>query len=391
MPSKIKFSATEKNSDMPDIKPKAAVFSTSFGGYSQTFIWDEVRSHVQWDVEVFSKNYSNQETFPFAPVHTPANALGRLFYMNRAYWPDFDRRFKRTPFDLIHAHFGTGAVYALHYAKKFQLPLLVTFWGNDVSALVGTQRTSLKRRRYVARSADIFQSASRMLCVSTEMVEMVKELSGNDDKVFLYQHGVDIEKFFPLEQKVFRKSPDLLMIGRFTEKKGHRYALLALKHLHDGGTPATLTFIGGGELKPAIQALSERLGLSAFVHFSGVMTPLEVRDRLQQADVLLVPSIVAADHDREGSPTVVKEGGACGIPVCGFWHAGISDTVIDGKTGFLVPERHAIALADRIASILANPSLAAEMSSNAVEHIRRNHNLAKQITLLEAHYNAVSR
>jgi colanic acid/amylovoran biosynthesis glycosyltransferase len=117
---------------------KVALFSTSFVPYSQTFIYDEITNHKRYEVDVFTKEYTNRELFPFPRVFSTGNSLNQLFYLNRAYWPGFDRQFKKQTYDIIHAHFGTGAVYALHYKKKFKVPLITTFWGNDVSALIGS-------------------------------------------------------------------------------------------------------------------------------------------------------------------------------------------------------------------------------------------------------------
>jgi len=369
---------------------KVALFSTSFVPYSQTFIYDEITNHKRYEVDVFTKQYTNKELFPFPRVFETGNAFNQLFYLNRAFWPGFDRQFKKQPYDIIHAHFGTGAVYALHYKKKFKIPLITTFWGNDVSALIGSQKSEIRRRRYVQRSKEIFEQSDKILAVSIEMAEILKDLSGRED-IAVWRHGVDLNRFYAKSE--YSYSPEnplkLLLIGRFTQKKGHIYALRAIKQLVSLGFNVNLTFIGSGELKDLCINFVKQEHLEKQVQFSGVLTPSQVADKVRESDLVLVPSIVANDHDREGSPTVVKEASACGVPVIGTYHAGISETITDEKTGFLIPERHVVALADRIKRFIDSPDLLEKMGKAARLKMEQEFNVISQVDLLETHYDSI--
>jgi glycosyltransferase involved in cell wall biosynthesis len=369
---------------------KVALFSTSFVPYSQTFIYDEITNHVDYEVDVFCKSYTNKDLFPFPRVFETGNKFNQLFYLNRAFWPGFDAQFKKQPYDIIHAHFGTGAVYASHYKKKFDIPLITTFWGNDVSALMGSQKTSIHRRRYVKRSSEIFDVSDRILAVSLEMAEILKDLSGRDD-IHVWRHGVNLQKFHPKNdyEHDTSKPLKLLLIGRFTQKKGHIYALRALTNLVKNGYNIMLTFIGSGELKHNCEDYVRQNNLEQQVSFSGVLTPAQVSDTIRQSDVVLVPSIVADNHDREGSPTVVKEAGACGLPVIGTYHAGISETIEDGKTGFLIPERHVDALVNRIKLFYDNRSLCEKFGKAARKKMETEFNVIQQVKELEFHYDSI--
>lgn len=342
-------------------------------------------------MDVFTKKYINKEIFPYPNVFEPGSRFGQLFYLNRAYWPGFDRQFKSKDYSLIHAHFGTGAVYALHYKKKFGLPLITTFWGNDVSALMGSQKNELKRRRYIKRSNEIFKLSDRILAVSIEMAEILKDLSGRND-IYVWHHGVNLDRFSAKKNYTFNKGDELqlLLIGRFTQKKGHIYALRALKKVVNGGYKVKLTFIGSGDLKEKCQRFITEEKLNNNVVFSGILTPKQVASSIKASDVVLVPSIVADDHDREGSPTVVKEASSCGVPVIGTYHAGISETIEDEKTGFLIPERHVDALAERVIRFIENPYLIENLGNSARIKMEKEFDIKKQIYELENHYDEIS-
>ena len=72
---------------------------------------------------------------------------------------------------------------------------------------------------------------------------------------------------------------------------------------------------------------------------------------LERADVFLLPSITGTDGDMEGIPVALMEAMAVGIPVVSTVHSGIPELVESGKTGWLVPENDAQALAERLAAL----------------------------------------
>jgi colanic acid/amylovoran biosynthesis glycosyltransferase len=86
---------------------------------------------------------------------------------------------------------------------------------------------------------------------------------------------------------------------------------------------------------------------------------------------MLQPSVTAWNGDEEGTPTVLMEASATGIPVVSTRHSGIPDIVLDGQTGFLVPEHDVRGLADRIGELARRPELRAEMGAAGRRHIER--------------------
>jgi len=367
---------------------RVALFSTRFVPYSQTFIYDEVRAHERYEVDVFCKERLNEDRFPYDEkrvFHPPAWA--EKIYENVAYWPSLDRQIREGDYDLIHAHFGTTAVYALPHVWRHDLPFVVTFWGNDVGALVGSQRYSPFRWRYVWAAPKIMEAADLMLGVSEELCAWLRQFSGRPDAVKLYQHGIDLSKFQPTSAE--RTVPEVVMVGRFTEKKGHRYALRAVEQAVRNGHDLHFSLIGSGELEAECREYVREQGLGDSVTFHGVLSHEETAERLAHADIALVPSVVARDHDREGSPTVVKEACASGVPVIGTYHAGIPETVDDGKTGFLVPERNVPALADRLIRLLDDADLRREFGRAARTKMEQEFDLFDQVRTLEEHYDRV--
>jgi glycosyltransferase involved in cell wall biosynthesis len=366
---------------------RVALFADRFLPYSQTFIYEEIRAHDRYEVDVFCKTRLNEDQFPHNPVFHPTSWLRKRLYENIGYWPHFDRRIRTGRYDLLHAHFGTTAVYALPYVLRHNLPFVVTFWGNDISVLLGTQRLNPKNWRYLLFRDAIMNHADRMLCVSREMCEFVREMSNRPDAIQLWSQGIDLDRFQPVAHE--NDVPTLIMVGRFTEKKGHVYAIRAFANAIDAGRSAHLVLVGDGELESECRGLVHDRGIADRVTFAGVLSQTEVAERLARADIALVPSVVARNHDREGSPTVAKEAGACGVPVVGTYHAGLPDIVDDGTTGFLVPERHVDALTDRLLRLLDAPDLRARMGRAARAKMEREFALPARVAELERLYDEV--
>ena len=387
-PQTVRSDVSARVSSVPkETDGTVALFVDRFLPYSQTFIYDEIRAHARYEVDVFCKERLNEDRFPFDRYVKPRGWLGERIYENIRYWPRFGRIINRDDHALIHAHFGTAALYALPHVIRHDLPFVVTFWGNDVSKLLGSQRYNPKNWLYLACKNTIMRRADLMLCVSNELCEFVRELSGRPDAVRLYHHGIDLARYRPHHR--VNEVTEIIMVGRFTEKKGHTFALRAFERLLDEGREAHLTLVGTGELQARCRRFVRERALEDHVTFAGVLTPQEVADRLAASDIALVPSVVARNFDREGSPTVAKEASASGVPVIGTYHAGLPEIVEDGTTGFLVPERNVEALSDRLITLVDNPDLRRQFGEAARAKMEQEYNLFAHVRELERLYDAV--
>src|SRR4029453_1795778 len=116
----------------------------------------------------------------------------------------------------------------------------------------------------------------------------------------------------------------------------------------DRGSPVRLELVGGGAEEQALRARVAALDLEDRVTFHGPLTQAETRDRMRAAAVLAAPCVVGGDGNRDGLPTVILESLALGTPVVATPVTGIPEAVLDGQTGFLVPEGDTAALADAL-------------------------------------------
>ena len=134
------------------------------------------------------------------------------------------------------------------------------------------------------------------------------------------------------------------------------------------------------------QNFVEENDLSSAVDFKGILTPDEVSEVLKSSDVLVAPSIVAFDQDRESGLIVVKEAGGVGIPAIGTWHGGIHEIIEDGKTGFLIPERNVPELIKKMKLFIEQPELIKTFGAASRKKMEKDYNLFSQVKKLEAFY-----
>lgn len=312
---------------------------------------------------------------------SPAERLGARL----GRWGALGRRVAHFSPALVHAQFGTDGLAALPLARALGVPLLTSLRGYDVarssSALLRSGRLSwiryaLLRRRLMA-GGDLF------LAVSDALRRAAVAQGFPEARTFTHYNGVDLARFRP------DQTPEpglILFVGRLVEKKGTGTLLAAFTTVRRACPEARLEIVGDGPLGPALRRQAAQLGVANAVRFTGMLSPDAVADRLRCAWLLAGPSLTARDGDAEGLPNAVVEAAASGVPVIGSRHAGIPEAVEDGRTGFLVPEADADALAAKLIDLLRSPDLRGRFGLAARRLAEQRFDAVRQSVLLEAHY-----
>jgi glycosyltransferase involved in cell wall biosynthesis len=122
-----------------------------------------------------------------------------------------------------------------------------------------------------------------------------------------------------------------------------------MRRLRARGDQTPLVCVGDGPLRPLMESLAREL---PGITLTGWLRPADVQDRMRQAFSLVVPSIIAADGDAEGLPSVIPEAMAQACPVIGSDQGGIAEAICHNRTGLLVAPGDADALADAMHHIM---------------------------------------
>ncbi|MBU1086338.1 MAG: glycosyltransferase, partial [Candidatus Omnitrophica bacterium] len=172
----------------------------------------------------------------------------------------------------------------------------------------------------------------------------------------------NIDKFeYSKKELKPNQTVNLLSVGRLVEKKGHKYALIALAKVYKKFKNINYTIAGEGHLRSDLEAQANFLGINQIVRFAGNVDQDQAAMLYEQAHIFILPSITSQNFDREGQALVLQEAQACGLPVLATLHNGIPEGVIDGKTAFLVKEKDVDGLAEKLEYLIDNPQIWPEM------------------------------
>jgi glycosyltransferase involved in cell wall biosynthesis len=365
------------------VKRRVAVFSARFLPYSQTFVFDELAAHQRYEAHVFCARRRHPDRFP----HPTVFVGGPLFECTRVS-PTFDRMLAEGGYALIHAHFGTDAVYAVPFARRHRLPLVVTFHGFDVPLLASGERLYPKYWPYALLGPSVLRHMTLGLCASVELYEMLRELGVPADRLRVHRMGIDVRRFQPGLRDPAAE-PLVAMVGRFVAKKGLVYGIRAFAEARRAQRRGRLVIVGDGPLQPDLEAAARAEGVTEHVRFAGALPHGEVAALLAVADVLMAPSCTTANGDRESGTMVVKEASASGAVPLVTWHGGLPEIVEDGRTGFLVPERDVAALARRLEQLLADPELRRRLAEAGRAKMLAEYDNQARVAALEEAYDSV--
>ncbi|HSM36305.1 MAG TPA: glycosyltransferase [Longimicrobiales bacterium] len=364
-------------------RPTAVIFRKRLLPWSETFIAQQGRALRRYQ-PVFAgyqyrqggRAYLDGATSIVLEEHAASLALGKasLKLLGRipARWRAALAQHEPR---VVHAHFGLNALAAVPIARAFDVPLIVTYHGMDITV----DRSGRERRR----RERVFGVVDRILAVSEFIRDRLLEAGAPADKLTVHRIGVDTEHFSP-GPDTGREEATVLFVGRLVPKKGLIHLLRALRPVHAAVPAARLLIAGDGALRGAMEEAARELGVPA--EFLGVRTPLEVRELMRRATVFAAPSVVADDGNAEGLPMTIVEAQACGLPVVGFPSGGSAEGVIEGETGFMLPPRDEEGLAERLTHLLADADARKKMSAAARAHAVRSFDLLRQTAALEDIY-----
>jgi len=367
--------------------PRLALFCTNFLPASQVFVYEQLRQYRRWQADVFAWRRFNADRFVFPRVIQAGPG-----YILRGKSRRFERAFEQHPYRLVHAHFGPAGAYARRYAVSSGLPLLVTFHGYDVPLLSSARRYLPLHLPYALGGPRLLRDMRLGICASTELMEMLQERGVDSERLCVHRLGIDLERFVytPRRAAPGRDGHDVLMVGRLVEKKGFEYGLRAFALARARGIHARLTIVGEGERRASLERHARELGIAERVDFVGSQTNEAVAALMARTSVLLAPSVVARDGNRESGLIVVKEAAAAGTVPIGTRHGGIPDSIEDGQTGYLVAERDAEHMGERLAQVLSDESLRARLAEAGRRKMEREFDNRKLVAELEDIYDRVA-
>jgi colanic acid/amylovoran biosynthesis glycosyltransferase len=380
------FNAVERR-----LPPNVLIFRTELFRYSETFIAEQGEALTQFQPhyvcfkKVFSDRFQTVSPIMLAATHRYAETV---FKLSGNLPQDWQTQIEEMAPRLIHAHFGPDGLWAVPFARKLKIPLVVTFHGQDVTTRFYKYRFNeygLFFELYKCRIHRTFKHASRCIAISKFIQQEAIKKGCPEHKICVHYIGVDIEKFKP--DLSIKRQPIVLFVGRLVEKKGCEYLIKAIAEVQKIVPDVELVIIGDGALRNSLEQQAQ--GCLKRFKFLGAQPPQMVQDWMKRSSVFCVPSITANSGDAEGLGIVFLEAQATGTPVVSSRSGGIAEAVLHNQTGFLAAERNHQMLADYIVRLLKEPNLWKQFSNAARQHVTTSFSLKKQTSLLENIYSDV--
>lgn len=269
---------------------------------------------------------------------------------------------RRRKVDVVQASHGMTNLYAVAAGRILRLPA--------VGALRTTPDRVVSELGWLGRPA--LRAPQRLVGNSRSNLQAASGFGVRADRLCFVPNAVDINRFVPswsetksggtgvvgsdvgaATGELVEPEFEVVFVGRLGPEKRVATLLEAVNLLRAGGTRIRVAVVGSGRLEDDLRTIAADLGIDDRVTFVG--RDPEPERWLEKARVLALPS------EREGTPNVVLEAMACGLPVVATPVGSVPELVEDGQTGWLVPVGDAVALASALERVLDDPAAARAM------------------------------
>jgi colanic acid/amylovoran biosynthesis glycosyltransferase len=258
----------------------------------------------------------------------------------------------------LHAHFGTNPAEIAMLAHALGgPPYSFTLHGQNELHFGGTAE-KVRRSAFVVAISSFGRS---------QLYRKVEPVFWS--KIKVVHCGLE-KAFYKVTPIPLPQVNRLVCVGRFNEAKGHLLLIEATHQLALKGIEFELVFAGDGEMRPEVEEMIARYGLSRQIRITGWISSNQVRD-----EILAARGVVLASFS-EGMPVVIMEAMALRRPVLATYVGGIPELVLPGKTGWLFPAGSVDDLANAIEDWLSKSTKElSEMGDAAYVRVLERHSI----------------
>ncbi len=273
------------------------------------------------------------------------------------------------PYDIILAHYGRNGLKTslLKDLGVTQGKIVVVFHGYDLSQYLNLHGDNVYK--YLFSKVDLLQP------ISQHWHRKLVDLGCDRSKVRVHHMGIDCNKFKYNAHQTQDIPLRLVSIARLVEKKGLKYSIQAVAQLIPRYPHLEYQIVGDGILKQDLEQLIKQLNVGDNVKLLGWRKQQEVASIIEQAHIVLAPSVTSRNGDCEGIPMSLMESMAKGLPVISTYHSGIPELIEDGVSGYLVPERDIADLAEKIEYLIVNPEIKQKMGQAGRKRVETDYNI----------------
>ena len=254
-------------------------------------------------------------------------------------------------FDVLYCHFGTiGNIGACLKNIGIKGKLVTVLYGADIKPAF------IEKKNFYT---NLFNTGDLFIAITQYHYKIFIHLGIDSKKIILHPVGIDVKQFSQKQPDIVTKNSviNILTVARLVEDKGLEYGIKAIKELRTHNPTLRLNYniIGEGPLSFSLRKLVKDLNLTETVHFAGPMTKEEIIEEMKKNQIFILPSI------SETFGVVLLEAQAMHLPVIATNIGGVSEALVDGKSGFLVPSKDIKSMAEKMEYLINNRRVGSKM------------------------------
>jgi D-inositol-3-phosphate glycosyltransferase len=305
------------------------------------------------------------------PRYMPKEEL--LPYMGE--FSDFMIRFARrqkVAYDLVHANFFMSGLVAQHVRDALGIPFVITFHALGLVRRLSQGDADRFPEQRIAIEHGLMEGADRIVAeCQQDRLDMERHYGADRSRIDIVPCGFDPQEMWPVRKLARRRlglDPGdfiVLQLGRMVPRKGVDNVIDGVAQLRERyGIRARLLVVGGDVACAGAQASPEMARLMALAASRGVQQQVSFTGQKQREELLYYYSaadVFVTTPWYEPFGITPLEAMACATPVIGAAVGGIRSTVLEGRTGYLVPPKNPQVLAERLALLHDDPAHARQL------------------------------
>ena len=271
--------------------------------------------------------------------------------------------------DIIHSHFAGSSRLAVTYAAAYHnIPCTVTAHANEIFS-----SPNIRRLQRVCSRFD------HVIVPSEYNKRYLRDHIGINTQMTVVPATTSVDKFEPSEGCVRGR---LLTIARLVEKKGYKYTIDAVAELVNQGYDVEYHIVGTGERENLLREQVRERNIEDNVKFLGHVSDEKLESELHEANIFVLPCVIASDGDRDVAPVALKEAMATQTACISTSISAIPELITDGQDGILVEPNDSEAVADALTSLLDDPNYRKELAANGRATVENKFDISQTVDQL---------
>lgn len=316
----------------------------------------------------FGSHYDKEYSNSVQTIVLKSLFKGKFSYLTTIW--ELKKILKSLEYDIFHAHFASSYGFIASLAKP--KPFILSVWGTDVYKFPNKNPIFRRMLTNALKKADVVCSTSY------DMAKVSRKLVNRPYEIIPF--GVDTTHFKPGNELKQSDETVFGIVKTLTDFYGIPDLLHAFNIVHQQRPNTKLILVGKGTQVDKYKKWVKERNLEESVTFYGPVPHKEVPKYMQLIDVFVVPS-----REYESFGVVAVEASACGIPVIGTSAGGLKEVVLEGKTGYIVPNKEPQKIANAMLKLADSPLMRNEMGEagrvHVLEHFRWEKNVESMIDI----------